>query len=58
MLNDAVIVVTNMLGQTVIEVPVVNATTSTDVSSINSGVYFYDVKTKQGSKAGKVVIER
>ncbi len=53
----ATIRVTNMIGEVVLNQPVNQAESAVDVSSLNKGVYFYEVKTKDAISTGKLIIQ-
>jgi len=50
--------IVNTLGQTIKQVPIIDAETSLELDNITTGVYFYQIKNYQGIlKTGKIVIE-
>lgn len=53
----ATIRITNMIGEVVLNQLVNQAESAVDVSSLNKGVYFYEVKTKDAVNTGKLIIQ-
>jgi len=50
--------IVNTLGQTIKQVPIIDAETSLELDNITTGVYFYQIQNNQGIlKTGKIVIE-
>ena len=57
-MQDAWIIITNIFGQEVMRIPLIQEKTVWDTRKINSGVYFYSITVNGINESGKIVVSK